>query len=751
MRQHHRLASRLAFALLILNACGPTTPSTSTPDRPPVPDTVETESNRDGVFTVRAGLREALPAPRQAFLSVGEGVDVDAKGRATLRFADLLTVEMLRDGELVLQELSADERSAIITVLQNGGALINDFNPQEEIARRFTIQTEFAVITATGTRFMVVREANTPLEWVIGLDAKEGDLKVSAGGETKTVAAGIARWVAPIGPPSAGISADMANVQDWIEGVRAGEPRREIGEVVWDPADILANTEPVTELPEPGQPFKLEEVMLTLDPEGLFGHPTYSLEDCNGDGILDIAMQAGKLQMDFRPVLSRVRALDVTVINRDRLGSGSLRAFNPGRNEIGSQPLEAGPGQGQVLSLRSNQPYHFAELLMNDGCFLGFSLTPPTPAGEAGAPRPAVEGLEPTGPRPTPTPTATPTQPSAQAPVCTVVYAGRGGLNLRPGPGTIYEPPIRALPSGTELIPLARSPDSQWIRVQVRPSGERGWISASPRFVQCNLPIGNLPLDKVPPPPTPTLTPTPSLLAVTIVRPKEGEDQPATTELVFQAQTYDPSIGRRDGDGIAYVDMRILNSDGVEVHQRTERNAGYCAFGGGEPDCNVWGFAEHDYRWPNGEPIVSDDYTLEATAYARSGRTATVRTRIRIQLEATMDDFLGDWVNVDRDTSGMTRLIIEPVQDASPGHLSAVSFHGFGRCHPTDCDWGVITVPFQPPRLVGTYDFGFKTTRITVERSGQYLLTEVFDDYTEADGRTDRTSRFVLERLPLID
>lgn len=743
MKRYTCLSLWLAWGLLVLNACSPTPPLPPIPERSSMPDTIETESNRDGVFTVRAGLREALPAPRQAFLGVGEGVDVDARGRAILRFADLLTVEVLRDGGLVLQELSADEQSAIITVLQNGGALINDFNPREEIARRFTIQTEFAIITATGTRFMVVREANTPLEWVIGLDVTEGDLQVSARGETKPVSTGIARWVAPIGPPSAGIPADMRGVQDWIEGVRAGEPRREIGEVVWDPADILASTKPVTTLPEPGQPFELEGVLLTLDPEGLFGNPVYSLEDCNNDGISDIAIRAGKLQMDFRPVLYRVRALDVTVINRDRPGSGSLRAFDPRRNEIGSQSLEASPGQGQILSLRSDQPYHFAELLMNDGCFLGFSLTPPTPTGEAGAPRPAVEILETTGP--TSTPTATPTQPSASKPMCAVAYTGSGGLNLRPGPGTIYEPPIRALPGDTELIPLTRSSDGQWIQVQVQPNGERGWVSASPRFIRCNIPIAELPLGQVPPTPIPTATSTPSPLVATIVRPEEGEYQPATAELVFQVQAYDPSVGQRDGEGIAYVDMRILNSDGVAVHQRTERNAGYCVFGGGEPDCNVWVFAENDYRWPNGEPILSDEYTLEATVYARSGHTATVRTRVRIQLGAALEDFLGDWINVDRDTSGMTRLIIEQING------STVSFHGYGRCHPTDCDWGVIVVPFQLPRLVGTYDFGFKTTHILVERSGQYLLVEVFDDYTEADGRPDRTSRYVLERLPFLD
>jgi hypothetical protein len=355
------------------------------------PNSVETEANRDNVFTVRQGNRQALPAPQQTFLQVGDSVDVDQTGRAILRFGDLLAAELVRDGELVLQELSLEEQSAFVTVLQNGGALINDFNPQQEIERRFIVQTEFAVITATGTRFIVVREANSPLEWVVGLDAQEGDLEVTAEGTTKPVPTGTARWIAPIGVPSAGISADMGNVQGWIDSSRRGAPQPELGDVVWPLADILADTTALEELPPPGEPFELGSsdqgaVTLMLDPSAY----SYDLQDCNGDGIRDIVIQSGKLHMDFRTVLARVRALDVTVINYDQPGGGSLRVLDPGRAEIASQPLGVGPGQGQILSMRSDQPYHYAELDMTNGCFLGFSLTPPTPAGAPGAPRPAV-------------------------------------------------------------------------------------------------------------------------------------------------------------------------------------------------------------------------------------------------------------------------------------------------------------------------------------------------------------------------
>lgn len=101
-------------------------------------------------------------------------------------------------------------------------------------------------------------------------------------------------------------------------------------------------------------------------------------------------------------------------------------------------------------------------------------------------------------------------------------------------------------------------------------------------------------------------------------------------------------------------------------------------------------------------------------------------------------EFLGNWVNVDPNTNGMTRLEI------LPGDSASVVFHGFGKCQPQDCDWKLTPATPQGQTLIGTYDFGFKSTRITVQRSGANLTAVVVDDYTVADGRTDRTSTYTL-------
>lgn len=627
----------VAIALLFV-ACAPqASPAASLG---PAFDTAEAEANRDGVFTVRGAAREVLPSPRQQFLAVGDGVNVDETGRALVRFADLLTVEVLRKGGLVLQGLPTDEQSAVVTVLQSGGTLLSDFRPGAEVERRFTIRTEFAVITATGTRFLVSREADSPLEWVVALDAAADDLQVTAGGVTKPVPANIARWIAPIGEPSAGIEANMGRLQEWIAQVREGQPRPEIGEVVWSAADILADTAPLDELPAIGEPFDLNGVRLTLDPQGGFGQPVYARKDCNGDGVADIVIQAGKLQMDFRAVLARVRALDVTVLNRARAGSGSLRALDPGRGELSVQPVSADAGAIQVLSLRSDQPYHYAELALSDGCFLGFSLTPPTTSGEPGAPRSAVEEAV----RPAAAPTAKPTRrvtatPTA-GPLCRVLATAGRGLNLRSGPGLAYEPPLRVLAPETTLLPLARSRDGGWIRVEMLSSGARGWVSADARLIECTIAIRQLPLEEgppLPPTPTPTATPAPSTLVARIVQPSGRAPFRATTGLVLRVAAYDPNVGDNDGDGIDRVEMRLLDPDGGVAHERTERTAGYCLFGGGEPDCTIWQFARNNYRWPNGEPIFSGLHTLQATAYARGGGVARVEAQVQISLERTQD------------------------------------------------------------------------------------------------------------------
>lgn len=353
-------------------------PATSEPAPSATPESkVEAESDRDRVFTISTSQqREALPVGESIFLVVGEGVDVDEVGRALLNFVGekfAFQVEVLRDGELIVQELAQEEQSVAVQLLQNGGTFLNQFDAQEEIDQRITINTEFAEITATGTQFMIVKEVNTPLEWVVGLDAGENDLQVSAQGVTKDVVAGQTRWIAPIGEPSAGIEAQMDNVSEWIENLSAGKSVREIGQVVWDFADISTNMRPVMEIPPPGEFVEMPGgIRLSRLAEG-----GYALKDCNQDGVNDLEIIGGAVSFDFTNVLGRVQSLDATIANQSRDPySGVLRLFNPAYEEIDATTVEVGAGQGQVIALDSDQAVHYASLELSDGCLLGISVTP---------------------------------------------------------------------------------------------------------------------------------------------------------------------------------------------------------------------------------------------------------------------------------------------------------------------------------------------------------------------------------------
>lgn len=137
--------------------------------------------------------------------------------------------------------------------------------------------------------------------------------------------------------------------------------------------------------------------------------------------------------------------------------------------------------------------------------------------------------------------------------------------------------------------------------------------------------------------------------------------------------------------------------------------------------------------------VAAQQTMLAQTAAVVAAQQTSVAATATTQA-AAFNAFLGDWVNVDTATSGMTRLVIGKQNETN------YTFQGYGKCSPRDCDWGVIQVPYTPGQLVGVYDFGFKTTRITVRLQDDKLLAEVFDDYRPSDPRPDRTTSYVLRR-----
>jgi hypothetical protein len=132
-------------------------------------------------------------------------------------------------------------------------------------------------------------------------------------------------------------------------------------------------------------------------------------------------------------------------------------------------------------------------------------------SGNTSAQGAATDAPEPTDePEPTqqPEPEASDTPSRPTATITT-------GVNLRRGPGTIFNPPVGSMPPNATADIIAVNPSGDWYKV--RSTYGEGWISAT--FVTVSGNVESLPVDPGPPTPVPTpvatATPVPTATPVT--------------------------------------------------------------------------------------------------------------------------------------------------------------------------------------------------------------------------------------------
>ena len=113
----------------------------------------------------------------------------------------------------------------------------------------------------------------------------------------------------------------------------------------------------------------------------------------------------------------------------------------------------------------------------------------------------------------------------------------------------------------------------------------------------------------------------------------------------------------------------------------------------------------------------------------------------------------GDWRNITT-TNAMTRVVVDfTCSDVilcdqygnCTGGDSYYSMRPFGKCHPTDCNWGRLRAYSMGDGWVRSiYNFGFKTSHVWLKTYNYwgltYLRVWVHNDFTPADGRTDYTT-----------
>jgi hypothetical protein len=122
---------------------------------------------------------------------------------------------------------------------------------------------------------------------------------------------------------------------------------------------------------------------------------------------------------------------------------------------------------------------------------------------------------------------------------------------------------------------------------------------------------------------------------------------------------------------------------------------------------------------------------------------------------AQINQFEGDWENVDPNTSGVTKLNI---REFTLFGIQIVTLRAWGQCHPTDCDWGTVgATPYGPNvsaninatarALTATFNPGF-AVKIMVVRPlrGGRLQADVYTRFTDGSGRTNYNATYIFKR-----
>ena len=116
------------------------------------------------------------------------------------------------------------------------------------------------------------------------------------------------------------------------------------------------------------------------------------------------------------------------------------------------------------------------------------------------------------------------------------------------------------------------------------------------------------------------------------------------------------------------------------------------------------------------------------------------------------DTISGTWRNTDPNTRSVTRVDVNwgcADQVLCPVGGSCVTPGGsvrvYGKCHPTDCDWGTRTIYVEKDGWrKATYHHSWATKHVWLRPytfSGrEYLRVWVYTNFTQADGRTDYAS-----------
>jgi formylglycine-generating enzyme required for sulfatase activity len=169
---------------------------------------------------------KTLKQDEKVDIQVNDQVAVKDKGRGLLEFPDHLQVEILPGSELELGAAYLEEGGSIfVSLLQTFGH--SHPKLQQEAHQRVEVVTDYAVIRATGTDFLVCHAPE--LTCLVTL---EGETEVEAQGQVVTIKGGEATYILPGQPPKLPICADPEEVRRWLDQKRSGADVEPLGALV---------------------------------------------------------------------------------------------------------------------------------------------------------------------------------------------------------------------------------------------------------------------------------------------------------------------------------------------------------------------------------------------------------------------------------------------------------------------------------------------------------------------------------------
>jgi len=108
---------------------------------------------------------------------------------------------------------------------------------------------------------------------------------------------------------------------------------------------------------------------------------------------------------------------------------------------------------------------------------------------------------------------------------------------------------------------------------------------------------------------------------------------------------------------------------------------------------------------------------------------------------AAVGDFFGSWYASAPDTRGIARIDVRRLGDQ-------VLVRVWGRCHPTDCDWGqapgqpyapAVSEPLWPTAdvIIADFDNGAEHTTVVLRAAGGALNYQAFTHFSDGSNRSD--------------